>query len=57
MRLVIQGSRAPAPLADLELIKAIARGRQWADDLLSGQVESVAAMPGVKGCSQTTSGV
>ena len=44
MRLVLQGSRAPAPLADLALIKAIARGRQWADDLLSGQVESVAAL-------------
>jgi len=44
MRLVIQGSRAPAPLADLALIKAIARGRQWADDLLAGRVESVAAI-------------
>ena len=38
MRLVIQGSRALAPLADLALIKAIARGRQWADDLLSGRI-------------------
>jgi DNA invertase Pin-like site-specific DNA recombinase len=44
MRLVLQGSRAPAPLADLALIKAIARGRQWADDLLNGRVESVAAL-------------
>jgi site-specific DNA recombinase len=44
MRLVIQGSRAPAPLTDLTLIKAIARGRQWADDLLAGRVESVAAI-------------
>jgi hypothetical protein len=44
MRLFLQGSRAPAPPADLALIKAIARGRQWADDLLSGQVESVAAL-------------
>ena len=44
MRLVIQGNRAPAPLADLALIKAIARGRRWADDLLTGQVESVAAL-------------
>ena len=26
------------------LIKAIAQGRQWADDLLSGRVESVAAI-------------
>jgi site-specific DNA recombinase len=44
MRLVLQGSRASVPLADLALIKAIARGRQWADDLLSGRVESVAAL-------------
>jgi DNA invertase Pin-like site-specific DNA recombinase len=44
MRLFLQGSRAPAPPADLALIKAIARGRQWADDLLSGQVESVASL-------------
>jgi site-specific DNA recombinase len=44
MRLVLQGSRAKAPLADLALIKALARGRQWADDLLSGRVESVAAI-------------
>ena len=44
MRLVIQGNRAPAPLADLALIKAIARGRQWADDLLAGRAESVAAI-------------
>ena len=39
-----QGLNAPAPLADLALIKAIARGRRWADDLLSGRVESVAAL-------------
>jgi site-specific DNA recombinase len=44
LRLVIQGSGAPAPLADLALIKAIARGRQWADDLLAGRVESVAVI-------------
>ena len=44
MRLVIEGSRAPAPLADLALMKAIARGRQWADDLLAGRVESVAVL-------------
>jgi hypothetical protein len=30
-------NRAPASLADLALIKAIARGRQWADDLLAGR--------------------
>ena len=44
MRLVIQGNRAPAPLADLTLIKAIARGRLWADDLLTGRVDSIAAI-------------
>jgi site-specific DNA recombinase len=44
MRLVIQGSHAPAPLADLVLLKAIARGRQWADDLLAGRAESVAVI-------------
>jgi site-specific DNA recombinase len=44
MRLVIQGSHAPAPLVDLALIKAIARGRQWSDDLLAGRVESVAVI-------------
>jgi site-specific DNA recombinase len=44
MRLVIQGSRVPAALADLALIKTVARGRQWADDLLSGRMVSVAAI-------------
>ena len=44
MRLVIQGSRGPAPLADLALMKAIARGRLWSDDLLAGRVRSVAAI-------------
>jgi hypothetical protein len=34
----------PAPPADLALIKAIAQGRKWADDLLAGRVESVAAI-------------
>src|SRR5260370_18577747 len=43
MRLVIEGGRAPAPLVDLALMKAIARGRQWSDDLLAGRVESVLA--------------
>jgi hypothetical protein len=33
MRLVIQGSRASAPLVDPALMQAITRGRQWADDL------------------------
>src|SRR5712671_4226390 len=44
MRLVIQGSRAPAALADLALIKVIAKGRSWADDLLAGRVASVAVI-------------
>jgi site-specific DNA recombinase len=44
MRLVIQGNRPSVPLADLTLIKAIARGRLWADDLLTGRMESVAAI-------------
>jgi site-specific DNA recombinase len=44
MRLVIQGNSAPAPLADLTLIRAVARGRRWADDLLTGRVESIAAI-------------
>jgi site-specific DNA recombinase len=44
MRLVIQGSRVPAALADLALIKTVARGRQWANDLLSGRMVSVAAI-------------
>jgi site-specific DNA recombinase len=44
MRLVIEGSLAPSRLVDLALMKAIARGRQWADDLLAGRVESVAGI-------------
>jgi ABC-type nitrate/sulfonate/bicarbonate transport system substrate-binding protein len=44
MRLLIQGSRTPAPTVDLALLKAVARGRQWADDLLAGRVESVAEL-------------
>ena len=46
MRLIIEGNRAPAPLADLPLMKAIARGRQWSDDLLTGRVESIAEIAG-----------
>jgi hypothetical protein len=49
MRLVIQGDRASAPLADLTLIKAIAKGRLWAVDLLAGRVESVAAIARCEG--------
>ena len=42
MRLVIAGSRAPAPRADLALLKAVARARQWSEDLLAGRARSVA---------------
>jgi site-specific DNA recombinase len=44
MRLIIEGSGAIAPRADLALLKAVARGRQWSDDLLAGRVESVAVI-------------
>jgi len=56
MRLVIRGSRAPAPLIDLALMKANVRGRQYSDDLLAGRVESVAEIASrEKGYSRTTS--
>jgi hypothetical protein len=42
MRLVIEGHRAPAPRADSALLKAVARARQWSEDLLAGRAESVA---------------
>ena len=57
MRLVIQGNRTPAPLADLTFIKVIARGRLWADDLLTGRAESIAAIASRELVSRTTSGV
>jgi site-specific DNA recombinase len=41
MRLVIKGTRTPAPRADLALLKAVARAHQWSDDLLSGRVRSI----------------
>ena len=40
----MKGCLAPARLVDLALIKAIARGRQWAGDLLAGRMESVAGI-------------
>jgi site-specific DNA recombinase len=40
----VKGCLAPARLVDLALIKAIARGRQWAGDLLAGRMESVAGI-------------
>ena len=42
MRLVIEGNRAPAPRADSALLKAVARARQWSEDLLTGRAQSVA---------------
>jgi hypothetical protein len=33
MRLVIEGNRAPARRADSALLKAVARARQWSEDL------------------------
>jgi site-specific DNA recombinase len=42
MRLVIAGDRAPAPRADLALLKAVARAHHWSDELLSGRVPSIA---------------
>jgi site-specific DNA recombinase len=42
MRLVIEGNRAPAPRADSALLKAVARARQWSEDLLAGRAQSVA---------------
>ena len=41
MRLVIEGDRAPAPRADSALLKAVARARQWSEDLLLGRAQSV----------------
>jgi site-specific DNA recombinase len=41
MRLVIAGNRAPAPRADSALLKAVARARQWSEDLLAGRAQSV----------------
>jgi len=42
MRLVIAGNRAPAARADSTLLKAVARARQWSEDLLAGRAQSVA---------------
>jgi site-specific DNA recombinase len=42
MRLVIEGNRAPAARADSALLKAVARARQWSEDLLAGRAQSVA---------------
>jgi DNA invertase Pin-like site-specific DNA recombinase len=40
MRMVLEGDPRPSRI-DLPLLKAVARARRWADDLLAGRVESV----------------
>ena len=42
MRLVIEGNGAPSPRADAALLKAVARARQWSEDLLTSRAQSVA---------------
>jgi site-specific DNA recombinase len=56
MRLVIQGSRAPAPLADLALIKAIARRRHRLTTCWRVDWNRLPRSSNVKGYSRTTSG-
>jgi site-specific DNA recombinase len=41
MRLLVEGNRAPARRADAALLKAVARARQWSEDLLAGRAQSV----------------
>jgi site-specific DNA recombinase len=43
-RIVIAAGDDPPRKVDQALLKAVARGRQWADDLLAGRMESVAAI-------------
>lgn len=43
LRLVLDGSPGSAR-RDLTLLKAIARGRQWFEDLVSGKAESISAV-------------
>jgi len=40
MRIVLEGESNPVPV-DLPLLKAVARAKRWADDLVSGKVRSV----------------
>jgi site-specific DNA recombinase len=40
MRLVLEGDSTPARV-DLPLLKAVARARQWSQDLIAGRVQSV----------------
>lgn len=43
MRMVLEGDSSPSRI-DLPLLKAVARALRWSDDLLSGQVRSVAEL-------------
>ena len=40
MRIVLEGESNPVPV-DLPLLKAVARAKRWAHDLVSGKVRSV----------------
>jgi site-specific DNA recombinase len=51
MCLVIEGNRAPAQRADSALLKAVARARQWSEDLLMGRAKSVAKIAEREGVS------
>jgi hypothetical protein len=44
LRLVIDGHRTSAATADLVLLKAIARARNWFDELRAGRVTSLSAL-------------
>jgi AraC-like DNA-binding protein len=51
MRLVIEGNHARVPRADSALLKAVARARQWSEDLLMGRAKSVAKIAEREGVS------
>jgi hypothetical protein len=51
MRLVIEGNHVPARRADSALLKAVARARQWSEDLLMGRAKSVAKIAEREGVS------
>jgi site-specific DNA recombinase len=42
IRLLIEGNRVRASRVDSALLKAVARARQWSEDLLMGRAQSVA---------------
>jgi hypothetical protein len=49
MRLVLEGSGGPAARADLALLKAVARARQWSEDMPTGRAQSVDELAERKG--------